>query len=186
MVTGGDVDQGQQLDVGLAGDRGGLGEGPVPGFGGALDLLLGKAGVVDQQLGVGGSGDRRRRGSGVASEDDRAAQGVTVPSPAHRGAGPWGRPSTSSPLCSAANAGPSFGAGGRVAAGRGRTARGDPPRPGRSHRRERRGRPRRTGPRNRRRSTASPAASSISSRPKPSRPISGFRVPNSSFNPGSP
>ena len=63
MVAGGDVDQGEHLHVGLAGDRGGLADGRVAGVGGALGLLLGEAGVVDQQLGVGG---RLRRSSGRA------------------------------------------------------------------------------------------------------------------------
>jgi hypothetical protein len=45
----------------------------VPGFGGALDLLLGEAGIVDQQLGVGSGGDRRWRGRGVAGDHDRAS-----------------------------------------------------------------------------------------------------------------
>ena len=107
VVAGGDVDQGEHLHVGLAGDRGGLADGRVAGFGGALDLLLGEAGVVDQQLGVGGGGHGRRAGRGVAGDDDRAARARLGPD--HLlGRGPGRtRPATSSPRCSAAKAGPS-------------------------------------------------------------------------------
>ena len=74
VVARGDVDQREQLHVGLRRHRRRLADGRVPGFGRPLDLLLGEAGVVDQQLGVGGGGDRRRRGGGVAGEDNRCAR----------------------------------------------------------------------------------------------------------------
>src|SRR5437868_3354852 len=42
VVAGGDVDEGEELYVGLGGDGGGLAEGRVAGFGTALGLLLGE------------------------------------------------------------------------------------------------------------------------------------------------
>ena len=68
------MDQGEHLHVRLAGDGGGLADGGVAGLGGALDVLLGEAGVVDQQLGVGGGGHGGRAGRGVAGDDDGAAR----------------------------------------------------------------------------------------------------------------
>src|SRR3954451_352673 len=58
VVAGGDVDQREHLYVGLAGDGGGLAHGRVAGVGGSLHLLLGEAGVMDEEVGVG----RRRDG----------------------------------------------------------------------------------------------------------------------------
>ena len=88
VVAGGDVDEGEHLDVRLGGDRGRLADGRVAGFGGALGVLLGEAGVVDEQVGVGGGGDRRRRGRGVAGDHDRAARPRLAPSPARAAPSP--------------------------------------------------------------------------------------------------
>ena len=57
VVARRDVDDGEHLDLGLAGDDRGLARRRVPGFGGSLRLLVGEAPVVDQQLGAVG-GDR--------------------------------------------------------------------------------------------------------------------------------
>src|SRR6185295_7283142 len=73
VVAGGDVDQRQQLHVRLGGDGGRLTDGRVPGLGGALHLLLGEGGIVDQQVGVGGGGDGGGAGRAVAGDHDRAA-----------------------------------------------------------------------------------------------------------------
>ncbi len=78
------MDEGEQLDVRLGGDRGRLAHRRVAGLGGALGVLLGEAGVVDEQVGVGGGGDRLRRGRGVAADHDRAA----VPARPHHLLGP--------------------------------------------------------------------------------------------------
>src|SRR4029077_3830413 len=67
------MDQGQELDFGLAGYSGGLADGGVAGVGGALGLLLGEAGVVDEQLPSLAGLTRRPAGSRVAGDDDRAA-----------------------------------------------------------------------------------------------------------------
>ena len=71
VVARGDVDEGEHLHPRLAGDRRRLADGRVAGFERPLDLLLGEAGVVDQQLGAA----RRLRpspaGAGVAGDHDR-------------------------------------------------------------------------------------------------------------------
>ena len=74
VVAGGDVDEGEQLHVGLGGDGGGLADGRVAGFGGPLHLLLGEGGVMDEQVGVGRGGDGGGAGRAVAGDDDGAAR----------------------------------------------------------------------------------------------------------------
>src|SRR3954463_11357972 len=74
VVAGGDVDEGEQLHVGLGGDGGCLPDGRVAGFRRALDLLLGEGGVVNQQVGVGGRGDGGGARRGVAGDRERAAR----------------------------------------------------------------------------------------------------------------
>ena len=66
VIAGGDVDEGEHRHVGLGGDRGGLADRRVAGFGGALGLLLGEAGVVDEELGV-GRAPPPSRGEGAVS-----------------------------------------------------------------------------------------------------------------------
>src|SRR4051812_3729808 len=74
VVAGGDVDEGEQLHVGLGGDGGCLPDGRVAGFRRALDLLLGEGGVVNQQVGVGGRGDGGGARRGGAGDRERAAR----------------------------------------------------------------------------------------------------------------
>src|SRR6476620_4011100 len=100
VVPGGDVDEGEQLYVGLVGDGGGLGDGRVAGLGGALDLRLGEGGVVDQEVGVGCGGDGRGAGGVVPVNHDR---GPGPPRAHHRVGGKVALVALDfSPRCSAA------------------------------------------------------------------------------------
>ena len=65
------MDEGEHLHPGLAGDRGRLADSRVAGVERALGLLLGEAGVVDEELGAPRRLDRRLTGAGVAGDDDR-------------------------------------------------------------------------------------------------------------------
>ena len=72
VVARGDVDEGEQADVGVGGELGRLPGGRVPGLGRALDLLLGKARVVDEQLRPVGGDPGHLAGRGVAADDELA------------------------------------------------------------------------------------------------------------------
>ena len=106
VVAGGDVDEGEHLHLGLAGDRRRLADGRVAGVERALGLLLGEAGVVDEQLGAPGRLDGRPARRGVAGDHDRPARARARPSPPPGSTGP-SEPATVSPRWRAAKAGPS-------------------------------------------------------------------------------
>ena len=72
------MDQGQHLHPGLARHGGGLANGGMARVGGALRLLFGEAGVVDEQLGAAGGLGRRLARRGVAG-DDHGAAGARLP-----------------------------------------------------------------------------------------------------------
>ena len=65
------MDRGEHLHLGIAGDGGGLADGRVAGRERALGLLLGEAGVVNEEVRPAGGLDRCRRGAGVAGDRDR-------------------------------------------------------------------------------------------------------------------
>ncbi len=72
-VAGGDVGEGELLDVGAFGDGGGVAGGGVAGFDGAVGFVLGEGGFVDEEVGAFGDVSCGLAGAAVAGEDDLSA-----------------------------------------------------------------------------------------------------------------